>query len=120
MAEPQPLLHGITFDLEVIAREMRSEGVYDREGHTARTLAREADFRVVLVVMKAGALIKEHGAAETASVYALSGRLRLRLVDRVAELPCGQLLVLARNEQHNVEALEESTFLLTLGWHAKP
>jgi len=104
------------FDIAEVDAEMRRSDAYGREGHTARTLAREADLRIVLVVMKAGARIAEHSAKDTASVHALRGHVRLRLPDRVADLPAGRLLVLERSVPHDVEAVEESAFLLTLGW----
>jgi len=107
---------GSTFDLASIAAELRGEGVYERDGHTARTLVRETDLRVVLVVMKSGGTIKEHRAKETASIHLLSGRVRVRLRDRLVDLPSGRLLVLEGGLRHTVEAVDESAFLLTLGW----
>ena len=67
MEQPHPV-QGIAFDTAPIAQEMRGEAAYEREGHTARTLVREADLRIVLMVMKSGGTIKEHRAKETASV----------------------------------------------------
>jgi len=55
-------LHGVqstAFEIVDIAREMRAEDTYARDGHTARTLVREADLRIVLMVMKAGSIMKE-------------------------------------------------------------
>jgi quercetin dioxygenase-like cupin family protein len=104
------------FDLAAIDEELRKGDAYQREGHTARTLVRRPDLRVVLVVMKAGARIAEHHADETATVQALRGSIRLRLPDRAAELTAGSLLVLERGVKHDVEAVAESAFLLTLGW----
>jgi quercetin dioxygenase-like cupin family protein len=72
--------------------------------------------RVVLVVMNVGARLAEHRANETASIHALRGHVRLKLPDRTADLPAGGLLVLERGLRHDVEAVAESTFLLTLGW----
>jgi quercetin dioxygenase-like cupin family protein len=110
---------GIIFDLASLDAEMRREDAYQREGHTARTLVREQDLRVVLVVMKMGARIAEHQANDTASVHALSGHVRLQLSDKTADLPAGRLLVLERGLRHDVEAVAESAFLLTLGWQPK-
>lgn len=107
------------FDIAAVDAEMRRSDAYGREGHTARTLAREADLRIVLVVMKPGARIAEHRAKDTASVHTLRGHVRLRLPDRVADLPAGHLLVLERAVPHDVEAVAESAFLLTLGWEPK-
>ena len=117
MAETQSPGQGNTFDLAPIVAEMRAEDVYRREGHTARTLVREKDLRVVLVVVKGGGVIKEHRANETASMHVLSGHLHVRLRERLVDLPGGNLLVLERGLPHNVEAIDESVFLLTLGWH---
>ena len=119
MSKPEPIHQGVVFGLGSIDAEMRREDAYQREGHTARTLAREDDLRIVLVVMKAGARITEHRANDTASIHALSGHVRLRLPDKVADLPAGRLLVLERGLRHDAEAVADSAFLLTLGWQAK-
>jgi quercetin dioxygenase-like cupin family protein len=119
MSKPEPINQGAVFDLAAIAAEMRREDAYQRDGHTARTLVREDDIRIVLIVMRAGARIAEHQANETASIHLLSGHVRLRLPDHHAELPAGRLLVLERGLRHDVEAVAESAFLLTLGWQAK-
>ena len=42
MEDVHSLVPGTTFDLAPIAAELRGEGVYDRDGHTARTLVRES------------------------------------------------------------------------------
>jgi len=106
------------FDLAAVDFELRKNDAYQREGHTARTLVRKPDLRIVLVVMKAGARIAEHRADETASIHALSGHVRLRLPDKTADLAGGRLLVLERGLKHDVEAVADSAFLLTLGWRA--
>ncbi|HZP37107.1 MAG TPA: cupin domain-containing protein [Methylomirabilota bacterium] len=107
---------GVTFDLRALDRELRGEEAYLRDGHTARTLVRERDLRIVLVAMRAGARISEHRANATTSVHSLSGHIRLRVADREVDLRPGRVLVLDTGRPHDVEALEESAFLLTLGW----
>ena len=120
MEAPHSPVQSIALDIAPIAAELRGEGIYEREGHTARTLVREKDLRVVLVVMKGGGIIKEHRANQTASVHVLSGHVRVRLRDRLVDLPSGRLLVLEAGLPHAVEAMDETAFLLTLGWHEKP
>lgn len=110
------MTHEIIFDLAAVDSELRKEDAYQRDGHTARTLVRKPDLRIVLIVMKTGARIAEHHADETACVHAVSGHVRLRLPDQVAQLAAGQLLVIERGLKHDVEAVAESAFLLTLGW----
>jgi quercetin dioxygenase-like cupin family protein len=116
MTKPTQLLGGVTFDLSVVERELRQQDAYLRDGHTARTVVREDDLRIVLIVMRAGARIAEHRAGETASVQGLRGHVRFRLPEKTVELPSGSLLVLEKGLPHDAEALEESAFLLTLGW----
>ncbi len=109
-----------TFDLRAIEQELRREEAYRRDGHTARTLMRAPDLRVVLIAIKGGSRIAEHHANESASIHAISGRLSLHLPGRTVELPTGQLLLLERSIKHDVEAVTDSAFVLTLGWHDKP
>jgi quercetin dioxygenase-like cupin family protein len=111
--------HGGAFDLVKIAAELRTADEYAREGHTAHTLLREDDLRIVVVVMKAGARMGEHRAQETAAIHGLSGHVRLHLPDEAMDVRAGHLLVLERGLHHDVEAVVESAFLLTLGWQAK-
>ncbi len=118
MTQMETTTRGSISDLAAIDPELRAEDAYAREGHTARTLVRESDVRIVLVVMKAGARIAEHHANETAVVQALTGHVRLRLPDKTADLPAGRLLALDPGLQHDVEAIVDSAFLLTLGWRA--
>lgn len=116
MPKPEPVADGATFDLAALDREMRGEAMYERSGHVARTLVRAPDLRLVLMVMKSGSRISEHKADETASVHVLSGRVHLKLPSRTVELGAGQLLVLEAGLRHDVEATDDSAFLLTLGW----
>ena len=120
MQEPHSPVQRTTFDIAPIAAEMRREAGYEQGGHTARPLVREADLRVMLLVMKAGSVIKEHSAKETASVYTVSGHLRVSLPTGVVDMPSGRLLVIERGLVHSVEAVEESSFLLSRGSHEKP
>lgn len=116
MHKPESIEAGTSFDLDAVARELRLEEQYARSGHMSRTLVRAPDQRVVLMAMKAGARIAEHQANGTASIQLLSGRVSLGLPSRTVEMKSGELLVLAAGLRHDVDAGEESTLLLTLGW----
>ncbi|HLV21624.1 MAG TPA: hypothetical protein VKZ49_12105 [Polyangiaceae bacterium] len=115
-SRPEPAARSPIFELADLDQDMRQEDAYARDGHTARTLVREPDLRVVFVTMRAGARLAEHRAKDTAAIHALSGHVRLQLPDGVVDLPAGRLLVLERGVHHDVEAVEESSFLITLAW----
>ena len=126
MARPESAEFGVIFDLATLEQELRGEEAYARDGHTARTLVREDDLRVVLIAMTAGSRIPPHTAEETVSIQTLTGRLRLQLPrlarqreDRIVDLAAGRLLVLQAGNEHSVEAVGDSAFLLTFGWTAR-
>ena len=85
-------------------------------GIHARTLFKRPDFRVVLISMEAAAQIKEHHVDGTSSVQVLKGKIRYSTQGQVYELPTGSLLTLGASIKHQVEAMEESAFLLTISW----
>jgi quercetin dioxygenase-like cupin family protein len=70
----------------------------------------------VLIAMKANTRMREHTAAPRISVHSLNGHIRLHLPGRVEDLPARHLLALDQCVPHDVEAIEDSAFLLTLSW----
>jgi quercetin dioxygenase-like cupin family protein len=106
----------LEFDLFSEAEQLRREPPWQSNGRNSKTLAKYPDSRVVLIAMKPGNRIEEHKTDGRISVQTLAGRIRVHLLERVVELPAGHLLVLDRSLPHDVEALEESTFLLSLFW----
>ena len=85
-------------------------------GRGSKTLVKHPDLRIVLIAMKAKTRMHEHTAAARISVHTLSGHIRLHLPEQVVELPVGHLLALDECVPHDVEAAEDSAFLLTLSW----
>ena len=128
MPRPDSPEFGAVFDLAEITREMRGEAEYNHgHGHSARTIVRADDLRVVLIAIRAGGHITEHVAQATAAIQVVSGRVRIRLPrlarqreDRLEELLPGRLLAMEGGLAHSVEALEDSALLVTLGWRERP
>ena len=105
-------------DLPQEVATLRGEPAWQQSDRNAKTFVKEDDLRVVLTVLKQGAIVKEHRAPGTAVVQALSGRIRLRIEGRAVELSSGEVVVLERSLPHDVEALEESAFAITIAWPA--
>jgi quercetin dioxygenase-like cupin family protein len=110
---------------EVIRRNIGSElqklkraPSWEREsGRSSETLVKYDEFRIVLVRMKPGSYMSHHRAEGPISIQAIQGKIRVHLPDdRVEELEPGDLLTLDRCLEHDVEAVEESAFLLTIAW----
>ncbi|MCC7496621.1 MAG: hypothetical protein IT160_03525 [Bryobacterales bacterium] len=105
----------LTFDLAEQIRELRQEP-YWQSGRNAKTLVKYDDFRIVLTVLHEGAILHEHHAAGRISVQTVEGHIRMRAEGRDFDLPCGHVVVLDRELTHDITALKESAFLLTIAW----
>lgn len=107
------------FDLGSVSDSLRHEEPRPAGGHSARTLIKHADFRIVLMSLEAGANLHEHKVDHSFSLQALTGHVRLQLPNETVDLPAGSMLVLDHGILHDLEALEESTVLLTISWSKK-
>lgn len=85
-------------------------------GHFARMLFKKPDFRMVLISMDKGSILKEHHADGTISVQVLKGSIRFTAQGEDYHLGANGVLTLGASIKHEVEALEESAFLLTIAW----
>jgi quercetin dioxygenase-like cupin family protein len=107
----------LQFDLASELDELyRDEAWLQPTGRSSKTLVKYPDLRIVLIAMKANTRMHEHTAAGRISVHTLNGHIRLHLPERVVDLPVGHLLALDHCVPHDVEAFEDSAFLLTLSW----
>ncbi|HQR30921.1 MAG TPA: hypothetical protein PLL32_10970 [Anaeromyxobacteraceae bacterium] len=104
------------FDLPAMERELRQEAALALEGHGAVTLAKYPDLRVVLIVLRRGARRVEARPAARVTLQALRGNLEIHLPDGTLDLPAGHLVALDREVGFHLEALTESSILLTLAW----
>ena len=100
---------------EELAR-LRDEATWRRAGRHARTLVKDADLRVVLIALGPGTRMEEHHAPGRITIQTLAGRLALRVGEQTVALPAGHVLTLGPGIPHDVEAREESAFLLTIAW----
>jgi quercetin dioxygenase-like cupin family protein len=89
------------------------------KGIHSKTLFKKRDFRVLLICMEAATRIEEHHADGTSSVQVLKGAIRYTTQGQIYELQTGSLLTLGASIRHDVEAVVESGFLLTISWPNK-
>jgi quercetin dioxygenase-like cupin family protein len=105
----------LQFDLPGEIEQLRQGRLYGHGGPSGRTLLKEQDLRIVLVALKAGGRMEEHSASGPSSIQAIEGLVRVHLADRQVELGPGSLLTMESAVRHDVEAVEDSAFLLTIG-----
>lgn len=86
-------------------------------GRSSKTLLNSPACGILLIAMKQNTETKEHRVDGRITIHTLVGHIRLRLPDQIVELPAGHLLMLDRGIAHDVQAVDESVFLLTMCWH---
>lgn len=106
----------LQFDLAMETDQLRREDPWKTTSRNAKTLAKYADLRIVLIALKSGIRMEGHKADGSISIQGLTGNLRLHLPDQTVEVSAGSLLTLERGLPHDVEAMEDSSFLLTISW----
>lgn len=104
----------LSFDLVGEQDLLRREESYRGGDRNAKTLVKEHGLSVVLTVMRSGARLQEHKTAGLLSIQTLAGHIRLHALGDTVDLPVGHVVALAGEVAHDVEAVEESAFLLTI------
>ena len=104
----------LAYDLRREAEALRREHSWERGDRNAKTLVQEPGLRVVLVSLRPGARLDDHASHAQVTVQVLAGRLHVRLADRTVEVVADRLVSIETGVAHALEALEESTFLLTI------
>ena len=105
----------LEFDLTRELEQLHGEPEWS-SGQNAKTLVKYDDFRVVLTALKAHARLPEHQTKGRISIQTIAGHILVRAQGRTFDLPTGTLLALDRNLPHDVEALHDSAFLITIAW----
>jgi quercetin dioxygenase-like cupin family protein len=112
-----PLLHvRLTEQLE----RFKQESTWRTSGRDAITLSKEPALRLVLMLLSKGTKLSEHKTAGPLVLHVLSGSVVFRTGSRTETIGCGELIVLESAIEHDVEALEDSACLLTLGGRFHP
>ena len=105
----------LEFDLKRQLEQLHEEPEWT-SGQNARTLVKFDDFRVVLMALRARARVPGHQTKGRISIHTVVGHILVRADGRTFDLPGGALLALDRSVPHEVEAVEDSAFLLTIAW----
>ena len=83
-------------------------------GQNARTLVTFDDFRVVLITLRAR--VPGHLTKGRISTQTVDRRIQMHADGRTFDLYRGALLALDQGVPHDVDASEDSAFLLTIAW----
>jgi len=83
------------------------------EDRLAVSLVKDDGLNILLMLLKKGARLAEHRTKGPIAVQVVSGLVRFSAASKDAELASGSMAALDRNVVHELEALEESSVLLT-------
>lgn len=101
-------------ELEVLRGKVRRQEGAWKKGIARDPLVDYPDLRASLIYLEPGAQIEEHYNPGRIIVHTVAGHIRMHAAGKSFDLPLGAVLVLDRAVEHDVEALEESVFLLTV------
>jgi quercetin dioxygenase-like cupin family protein len=110
--KPSPTLN--LHSLAPIIEQLRTDHPLEHFGRNSRTIHREHDISVLLIVMQSGAFLSEHKAPGAITVQVLEGRIAFTAEGQQVESGPLELITLAANMLHKVEALEASALLVTI------
>lgn len=106
----------LEFDLEAELARLRSEDTWRRNGHNAQTLAKYPDVRIVLGCARAGTRMPTHEPNERLTVQCISGHVRVYAAGKAMDVKAGHLAVVDKAMAHDIEAVKDSAFLLSVSW----
>jgi quercetin dioxygenase-like cupin family protein len=107
---------GSAFNLRHEIDELCGSAQYTTGGHAARTLLRLTTFRVVLFVLRRHTEFKQHHTDQPITLQMLTGRIRITLPGRWIEQAAGEMLLMAPSLTHDLTAIVDSAFLLSMPW----
>jgi quercetin dioxygenase-like cupin family protein len=116
MAHPERHSHNAfpiaRFDVLEEVRQLRASPI--PHGHVAKTVLRNSDLRIVLMVLQHGASIPRHYAKGSLIIHALDGRVIVTLLDSSFDLGANNVLAVGPEIAHALVAIEDSALLLTI------
>jgi quercetin dioxygenase-like cupin family protein len=87
---------------------------YDLAASITKTLFKTPHVEVIRMVLPAGKVLSEHKAPGEIIVQCLEGNITFTTMGESKKLGAGDMLYLAAGEAHALEAIKDSSFLLTI------
>lgn len=104
----------LTFNLEERLGQLKSEQQWQAEDRNAITLIKTANLCVILLALHKGARLDEHQLEGPSTLTVIAGAIRYSVGDQHYDLRAHALATLYADIPHELEALEESSALLTI------
>lgn len=99
--------------IKEIAR-LKKEPKWTNGDSNAVTLQKNSNIRIVLISLRKGATLHEHKVEGPITLFLLSGKMNFIAGEEKIVAETNGLIVLEKTIPHDVEALEDTTFIITI------
>ena len=104
----------VPIDIPDFLNQIKNEPAWENSDRNAMTIYKTDAMRIVLIALHKDALLKEHTTNGVISVQVLDGAINFTTEGKTHHLTKGKMIALHRNIAHEVSAVKESVFLLTV------
>ena len=104
----------LTFDTDALISQIKSEEAWSRSDRNSLTIFKNDTLCMVIVGLHPEAAMKKHSATGSITVQVLQGDIIFETLNQKSELTRGKMIALPAGIPHQVYAVKESFFLLTL------
>ena len=104
----------LSFSINDETEKLKSENSWINGDRNAVTLQKNSNLRVVLISLHKGATLSEHKVEGPITLFVLSGKMNFIAGEEKIVVEKNGLIILEKTITHDVEALEDTTFILTI------
>ncbi|HED06314.1 MAG TPA: hypothetical protein ENI61_06495 [Ignavibacteria bacterium] len=104
----------LSFSIEKEIEELQKEPAWKKGDRNAVTLQKDPNLRVVLISLHKGVTLHEHKVEGPITLFVLSGKINFIAGEDKVSAKSNGLIVLDKAIPHDVEALEDTAFILTI------
>jgi len=104
----------LNFSIDKEIAQLKKETAWINGDRNAVTLQKNSNLRVVLISLRKGATLHEHKVEGPITLFVLSGRMNFIAGEEKIIVGNNEFIVLEKATPHDVEALEDTTFILTI------
>jgi len=104
----------MNFSIDKEIEKLKKEPAWLNGDRNAVTLQKDSNLRVVLIMLHKGVTLHEHKVEGPITLFLLSGKINFIAGKEKVSAESNGFIVLDKAIPHDVEALEDSTFILTI------
>lgn len=104
----------LSFSIDKKIDQLKKETAWINGDRNAVTLQKNSNLRIVLISLRKGSSLQEHKVDGPITLFVLSGKMSFLAGKKTVKVKTNGLIVLEKTIPHDVKALEDTTFILTI------